>query len=335
MTNHYGFYTTQAAAGDSNVEENVELEESVEKKPINGEFLSPLGDLKVTEENSRKRRSFLGRQRSSSNKTRFYESCDKKRPKAGLVSDDLRLALGLKSDELPPWIYRMRVFGYPPGYIEEAKQYSNELIMHNEPSSPIVQPTVAYDYNEFVQYPGFNSPLPYKTKDEFRRYDSPQYNSKFSLKNTFPQDIYPAAKKPVLTPRRIRKTSLEDLEARKRQLEKELNEYESDPEEGEEKDRKEKKEKEEKRENQEDRTVVLEHQKALNIESKSYSISALKINKPGISAFAKDITPYEQTFEVEPVRERNIMKVITEINKDYEEKYRDEMNDMEMSDESD
>lgn len=243
------------------------------------------------------------------------------------MGDDLRAALGLRPDELPPWIYRMRIFGYPPGYIEEAKQYSNELIMHNEPNSPIVQPTVAYDYDEFIKYPGFNSPLPHRAKDEFRRYDSPQYNSKFSLKNTFTQEVYPAAKKPTLTPRRIRKTSLEDLEAKKRELEKELHACQSEPEEGE--------DDEEEEEVEGQIRETSDPQKTLNIESKSYSIPALKEMKPNVSAFAKDITPYEQTFEVEPIREKNIMKAITEINKQYETKYRDEVDDMELSNDSD
>ena len=34
----------------------------------------------------------------------------------GKMSDSLRLALGLENHEIPPHIYRMRNFGYPPGY---------------------------------------------------------------------------------------------------------------------------------------------------------------------------------------------------------------------------
>lgn len=36
-------------------------------------------------------------------------------------SDALREALGLKPHQLPIHIYRMRVLGYPPGWMEEAK----------------------------------------------------------------------------------------------------------------------------------------------------------------------------------------------------------------------
>lgn len=39
----------------------------------------------------------------------------------GTISDALRDALGLRSRELPLYIYKMRLYGYPPGWIEDAK----------------------------------------------------------------------------------------------------------------------------------------------------------------------------------------------------------------------
>lgn len=36
-------------------------------------------------------------------------------------SDSLREALGLNSASVPMYIYRMRLYGYPPGWLEEAK----------------------------------------------------------------------------------------------------------------------------------------------------------------------------------------------------------------------
>jgi len=44
-------------------------------------------------------------------------------------SDNLRAALGIKSNQLPPYIYQMRVFGYPPGYLENARQETSGLAM--------------------------------------------------------------------------------------------------------------------------------------------------------------------------------------------------------------
>lgn len=39
----------------------------------------------------------------------------------GTISEDLKQALGLRKRELPTFIYRMRMYGYPPGWLEDAK----------------------------------------------------------------------------------------------------------------------------------------------------------------------------------------------------------------------
>lgn len=39
----------------------------------------------------------------------------------GAISDDLREAMGVRKRELPLFIYRMRMYGYPPGWLEDAK----------------------------------------------------------------------------------------------------------------------------------------------------------------------------------------------------------------------
>lgn len=48
---------------------------------------------------------------------------------AGELSKDLRTALGLRSKELPIHIYRMRMCGYPPGWLEYAKVSGSGLSM--------------------------------------------------------------------------------------------------------------------------------------------------------------------------------------------------------------
>lgn len=40
--------------------------------------------------------------------------------KPGVISERLRQAIGLDDDKLPIWIYRMRVLGYPPGWLKIA-----------------------------------------------------------------------------------------------------------------------------------------------------------------------------------------------------------------------
>lgn len=47
-------------------------------------------------------------------------------------SDELRKALGLKSQDLPDYIYRMRLLGYPPGYLLEAEVTSSGLAVYDK-----------------------------------------------------------------------------------------------------------------------------------------------------------------------------------------------------------
>lgn len=51
----------------------------------------------------------------------------------GRISKNLREALGLRSRELPLYIYKMRLYGYPEGWLEEAKINNSGLTMfHSE-----------------------------------------------------------------------------------------------------------------------------------------------------------------------------------------------------------
>lgn len=53
----------------------------------------------------------------------------------GQLSDNLRQALGLRSRELPLFIYKMRLYGYPQGWLEEAKiNHSGLSLFHTEVS---------------------------------------------------------------------------------------------------------------------------------------------------------------------------------------------------------
>lgn len=49
----------------------------------------------------------------------------------GQISDELKQALGLKKRELPMYIYKMRVYGYPPGWLEDAKVSHSGLSLFN------------------------------------------------------------------------------------------------------------------------------------------------------------------------------------------------------------
>lgn len=63
---------------------------------------------------------------------------------------------------MPTHIYRMRVLGYPPGWIEEIKENSSSLEFIDTPNSPSrgdTGKTIAYDLSGVIEYPGFNVPL--------------------------------------------------------------------------------------------------------------------------------------------------------------------------------
>lgn len=49
----------------------------------------------------------------------------------GTISDNLREGLGLRQRELPLYIYKMRLYGYPPGWLEEAKVTRSGLTLFN------------------------------------------------------------------------------------------------------------------------------------------------------------------------------------------------------------
>lgn len=46
-------------------------------------------------------------------------------------SQELLDALGLPSSKLPPFIYRMRELGYPPGWLKEAAEENSGLALYD------------------------------------------------------------------------------------------------------------------------------------------------------------------------------------------------------------
>lgn len=58
----------------------------------------------------------------------------------GTTSDNLREALGLRKRELPLYIYKMRLYGYPPGWLEEAKVTRSGLTLFNAEVSMLRPP---------------------------------------------------------------------------------------------------------------------------------------------------------------------------------------------------
>ncbi|VAI00601.1 unnamed protein product [Triticum turgidum subsp. durum] len=94
--------------------------------------------------------------------------------KAGVLGSETRECLGLRENDPPPWLHRMRELGYPPGYLDEVEdedkpsgitifgdgevkeeqqqQEEGELLEKGEASSPRKRMTVGF--------PGINAPVP-------------------------------------------------------------------------------------------------------------------------------------------------------------------------------
>ncbi|XP_051748754.1 zinc finger CCHC domain-containing protein 8 [Ctenopharyngodon idella] len=116
--------------------------------------------------------------------------------KPGIMSQDLLDALGITTNTLPPFIYRMRELGYPPGWLKEAEMENSGLMLYdgsndgdeNNPSQKI-----SYDVSKLVDFPGFNVSIPPNIRDDYRSFGSipmqpQQWKQNFAafLSSTFP-----------------------------------------------------------------------------------------------------------------------------------------------------
>ncbi|KAK0058834.1 zinc finger CCHC domain-containing protein 8 [Biomphalaria pfeifferi] len=109
--------------------------------------------------------------------------------KPGMISDSLREALGLADHQLPQHIYKMRLFGYPPGWLAEARQVESgvsifdkngqvtlitgECLEDGELDEDKNQEKMEYDVNKIIEYPGFTVAIPPGFEDEYATYQMP------------------------------------------------------------------------------------------------------------------------------------------------------------------
>ncbi|KAG7208869.1 hypothetical protein KM043_015053 [Ampulex compressa] len=134
-----------------------------------------------------KNRKNFNRERGESKSLRYHLDNDQKfgHITPGQMSKNLRKALGLKDNELPKHIYRMRTLGYPPGWLEEARLQHSGLSLFN--SDGKAENDVAdevgeiidegdkdrYDIKKIYDFPGFNVPSPIGTNDPYKQYWEP------------------------------------------------------------------------------------------------------------------------------------------------------------------
>uniref|UniRef100_A0A182FB10 PSP proline-rich domain-containing protein n=2 Tax=Anopheles albimanus TaxID=7167 RepID=A0A182FB10_ANOAL len=110
----------------------------------------------------------------------------------GQLSDHLREALGLGSRDLPFHIYRMRILGYPPGWLEEAKiTYSGlqlfdsqgEVVQHSDESDGELDSSrKKFDIRRIIAFPGFNEPPSADMIDDSKFHKVPPFSDEMSRK---------------------------------------------------------------------------------------------------------------------------------------------------------
>ncbi|XP_036304919.1 zinc finger CCHC domain-containing protein 8 isoform X3 [Pipistrellus kuhlii] len=164
------------------LEEDHKVEESCSIKN-NTEAFSPRNAARISE----KRKEYLdacGEANSQSFQQRYHaDEVEERfgRFKPGVISEELQDALGVTDKSLPPFIYRMRQLGYPPGWLKEAELENSGLALYDgkdaadgetESGEEQHNQNVTYDLSKLVNYPGFNISTPKGIPDEWRMFGS-------------------------------------------------------------------------------------------------------------------------------------------------------------------
>ncbi|XP_047988473.1 zinc finger CCHC domain-containing protein 8 homolog [Leguminivora glycinivorella] len=132
----------------------------------------------------------------------------------GRISGNLRHALGLKRSEIPLYIYRMRLLGYPPGWLEEARISHSGITMFDSTGSAIRDPEEEegevcepgskdkFDIKKILDFPGFNVTASSRYREEAHLYGLPpisEQDSKISMLQMLAPNAMKAYKRKKLT----------------------------------------------------------------------------------------------------------------------------------------
>ncbi|XP_016972556.2 zinc finger CCHC domain-containing protein 8 homolog [Drosophila rhopaloa] len=109
----------------------------------------------------------------------------------GKISTKTRHAMGYSRGQLPFMFYRLRVLGYPPAWLEEAKVQSSGIALFNADGTEVTKSddedgesdTFKYDINKIVEYPGFNVRASDKVFDEYKHHNVPPFQESHSKAN--------------------------------------------------------------------------------------------------------------------------------------------------------
>ncbi|XP_051168576.1 zinc finger CCHC domain-containing protein 8 homolog [Leptopilina boulardi] len=127
---------------------------------------------------NKNKKEFASKQ--SNKNLRYHQDLDQKfgHIVPGIISENLRKALGIKDNELPRHIYGMRVLGYPPGWLEEARLQHSGITLFNSDGVAEDDPEAEmgeiffqgdrdkFDTEKIIEFPGFNIPTPKGIRDE-------------------------------------------------------------------------------------------------------------------------------------------------------------------------
>lgn len=142
------------------------------------ECKEPMNYQKINQNRKKQRKS-------AASKIRYHEEDENRfgQLQPGKISEQLRHALGLRHYQLPEHIYRMRVLGYPPGWMREAEVHQAQMslfdgdgksVSHPNEESGESEPTnVKYKPEKLVSFPGFNTSIPRGFRDEARERNFP------------------------------------------------------------------------------------------------------------------------------------------------------------------
>lgn len=152
-----------------------------------------------------KRREFLkgqSFQRTIPN-VRYHEEAEEapsKRFQPGTVSENLRFALGLAKDEIPPYIYKMRMIGYPPGYSLQAHLNSQLTMIESDDETfgnldlKDMKKKMVYS----IVYPGFNAPMPRGFVDRSKEFGFPRIDPSIFIKQKTEDEEAPSLERKIV-----------------------------------------------------------------------------------------------------------------------------------------
>uniref|UniRef100_A0A915INQ6 PSP proline-rich domain-containing protein n=1 Tax=Romanomermis culicivorax TaxID=13658 RepID=A0A915INQ6_ROMCU len=153
-----------------------------------------VSDCKEPLDQSRIKRKKMEKNRSKIDKEtrnrRYAEEHSKFKP--GVTSEQLRNALNLVAKDLPPWIYKMRRLGYPPGHLKDAFSEPSKMKMMDE-NGQLIKPKSgkdkgSYDFGKIISFAGFNEPVPDGVEDNFTPFDAPPF-SNLQAKDVYIQNL--------------------------------------------------------------------------------------------------------------------------------------------------